>query len=297
LEFALLLSMTGFGESARQDDHLSATVEVRAINNRYFKINTRYSDGVAGQESKIEGIVRRHIKRGTVQVNVRVERLSGGDQYRLNGLVLDGYRRQLEEFYDRWHMSDAVSLESLLALPGVVDDATSGAGSNETWSLVEKALQDAMRNLAAMRAAEGEAMAADLSANVDAIAEQLLQIEARSPAVAEGYSQRLTERINKLLAEYDVQIEPADVVREVGLFAERSDISEEVVRLRSHIDQFREAMASDDSAGRRLEFVTQEMYRETNTIGSKANDGEISRHVIEIKTAIERIREMVQNVE
>ena len=293
----MLVSMTGYGESSHQDKLLSATVEIRAINNRYLKINTRYSGGAAGQEAKIEGIVRRHVKRGTVQVNVRVERLSSGNPYRLNELVLNGYRRQLEEFHGRWHLTAAVSIESLLALPGVVEDSTVGAASDEAWTLVEKAMEDAMDNLAVMRATEGEAMATDLSANIDSIAAQLVLIADRTPVVAQAYSQRLTERINKLLVEYDVKIEPADVVREVGLFAERSDISEEFVRLRSHIDQFRDAMKSEDSAGRRLEFVTQEMYRETNTIGSKANDAEISRHVIEIKAAIERIREMVQNVE
>src|SRR5262249_25266571 len=134
-------------------------------------------------------------------------------------------------------------------------------------------------------------------ANARTIAAELAQIEARAPLVVEAYRGRLTERLNKLLAEVGSRIEPADVVREVGVFAERSDISEEIVRLKSHLEQFDGILAADESQGRKLEFLTQEMFRETNTIGSKANDAEIARHVIEIKTAIERMREMIQNVE
>ena len=140
-------------------------------------------------------------------------------------------------------------------------------------------------------------MAADLDRNRQEIATELAQIESRAPLVVDGYRRRLTERINKLLGEFEISVQPADLIREVGLFAERSDISEEAVRLRSHLDQFAEIMQLDESSGRKLEFVTQEMFRETNTIGSKANDAEIGRHVIDIKAAIERIREMIQNVE
>lgn len=140
-------------------------------------------------------------------------------------------------------------------------------------------------------------MSVDLTGNCRLIGEQLVAIEQRAPAVIEAYRARIIERLNKQLEEVGTRIEPADVVREVGMYAERSDISEEIVRLRSHLEQFRTVMTNEEMGGRKLEFLTQEMFRETNTIGSKANDSEIARHVIEIKTAIERIREMIQNVE
>lgn len=140
-------------------------------------------------------------------------------------------------------------------------------------------------------------MTADLSANLRTIATELAAIEVRAPLVIEGYRTRIQDRLNKLLAEYGVTIQAADVVREVGMFAERTDISEEVVRLRSHLEQFELVMLGEENPGRKLDFLTQEMFREVNTIGSKANDGEIARRVIEIKSIIERIREMVQNVE
>ncbi len=140
-------------------------------------------------------------------------------------------------------------------------------------------------------------MTADLAENGAVIAAQLAEIERRGPGVSEAYRARLGERVSKILAEFDTVLQPGDLVREVGIYAERSDISEETVRLRSHLEQFAAIMALEESSGRKLEFLTQEMYRETNTIGSKANDVAIARHVIEIKAAIERMREMIQNVE
>ena len=140
-------------------------------------------------------------------------------------------------------------------------------------------------------------MATDLEGNCRSISTELTAVEVRAPLVVEGYRARLEERLRKVLEEYRVSLDPADVIREVSLFAERSDISEEIVRLRSHLDQVASTLALTESSGRKLDFLTQEMFRETNTIGSKANDVQISRHVIEMKSAIERIREMIQNVE
>ncbi len=140
-------------------------------------------------------------------------------------------------------------------------------------------------------------MAADLRSNCLTIATELAEIERRAPLVAEGYRTRLTERLQSVLTEFQVSLNPADLIKEVSIFAERSDISEETVRLRSHLEQFDTIMELPESSGRKLEFLVQEMFREANTIGSKANDVQISRHVIDIKAAIERIREMIQNVE
>src|SRR4029078_6750349 len=139
--------------------------------------------------------------------------------------------------------------------------------------------------------------AADLASNGTSIARELDAIEVRAPQVADSYRSRLTDRLTKTLAEYQITLQPGDLIREISIFAERSDISEEIVRLRSHLEQFASTLDLPESSGRKLAFLTQEMSRETNTIGSKANDVQISRHVIEIKAAIERIREMIQNVE
>jgi len=285
--------MTGFGESRSQQDGLSVAVEVRTINSRYFKLSIRGSEGYGLLDSRIEQLVRQTIHRGTVQINLRMERTRSCESYRLNTAVLSAYLAQLKAI-----TADPVPVSALLSLPGVADDQSQTASDPETdWPFIQAAVTAAMENLAEMRAAEGQAMANDLVTNCRAIAAGLDEVERRAPLVLDGYRERLNERLKKVLSEYQVAVDPSDLIREVGLFAERSDISEEIVRLRSHLSQFDSIMALPESSGRKLEFLTQEMFREANTIGSKANDVEIAKAVIEIKTAIERIREMIQNIE
>lgn len=291
--------MTGHGEAHRHEAGVSVAVEVRTVNNRYFKLSVRTSEGYSSLEPQIEAIVREHVRRGTVQINLRVDREAAEDDYKLNDTVIAGYLRQLEKIAGKTGGSaEPVIRAAVLGLPGVVSQPTAGWETIEAhWPIIEATLKEALTSLTRMRTEEGRAMAVDLTGNCRLIGEQLVAIEQRAPLVIEAYRTRIIDRLNKLLEEVGARIEPADVVREVGMYAERSDISEEIVRLRSHLDQFRTVMTNEETGGRKLEFLTQEMFRETNTIGSKANDSEIARHVIEIKTAIERIREMIQNVE
>lgn len=293
----MLLSMTGYGEAHRQEGPLTVAVEVRTINSRYFKLSVRCGEGYSALEQDVESVVRQHIRRGTVQVSLRVDGAQS-DAFRLNRGVLVGYRKQLDELRAQWPEADAVPLSALLMLPGVVvENPASAADVAAEWPLVRKTLEAALANLARMREDEGRAMGNDLSANCAVISTELQQVERRAGLVVEAYRGRLEERLRKVLAEFEVTLDPADLIKEVSIYAERSDISEEIVRLRSHLDQFDELMKHQESSGRKLEFLTQEMFRETNTIGSKATDVQIARHVIEIKAAIERIREMIQNVE
>lgn len=290
--------MTGYGEAHSHDSGLAVSIEVRTINSRHFKLSARLGDVFSCLEPFVEEVVRSRIRRGTVQVNLRVERAHRPEDYKLNLDVLASYRQQCEEFARRSGLTVAPSLDALLQLPGAVDEHTPGAEEAERdWPAVRKVLEAALDRLGEMRAQEGRAMAADLQANCQTIADELEAVIARAPLVTQGYRERLTERIGRILSEQGVTLQPGDLIREVGIFAERCDISEETVRLRSHVDQFRATLAVDESAGRKLEFVVQEMGRETNTIGSKSNDVEIVRRVIEIKAALERIREMIQNVE
>jgi len=290
--------MTGFGEAHRQQGGLAVAVEGRAINRRFFKLSVRASEGYAALEPQIEAAVRKTIRRGTIQVNLRVERAASPEDFKINVEVLNGYRRQLESISGQWKLSGNVPLEALLLLPGVVDDQCSGAGDVAAeWPLISQTLEAAMENLTRMRTEEGRAMAVDLKANCRNVAAGLEQIERRAPRVIEDYRNRLEDRLKRTLAEFQIVLDPADVIKEVGLFAERGDISEEIVRLKSHLEQFDRIMDSPESSGRKLEFLTQEMFREANTIGSKANDIEITQAMIEIKTAIERMREMIQNIE
>lgn len=294
----MLQSMTGFGEARTQNDGLAVAVEVRTINNRFFKLTVRASEGYASLDAQVEAVVRESIHRGTVQVNIGVDRRRSPDDFKINVPVLDGYRTQLAELARQWQCSAAPSLDALLPLPGVIDDSSGPAiDAAADWPIIEATLKTALQNLSRMRNDEGRAMAADLVQNCRSIVASLEQIERRAPAVVEDYRARLLDRLKRTLGELGVHLDPGDVIREVGLFTDRSDISEEIVRLRSHLDQFQDTLELPESAGRKLDFLTQEMFRETNTIGSKANDVEIARHVIEIKTAVERIREMIQNIE
>lgn len=290
--------MTGFGEARHEEGPLAVAVEARAINNRYLKLSLRASDAYSSLEPQIEALVRKHVKRGTVQVNIRVHQRAEAEEYPLNRAALESYRRQLQTLKTDWGMAGGVNPEALLQLPGVVDEnATRRVDLDHDWPIINGTLEEALARLGQMRAEEGAALASDLKTNCLTIAGELDKIEARLPQLVNEYRDRLLERVNRTLEKYDVTIQAADVVREIGLYAERSDVSEEIVRLRSHLEQFDAMMALDESVGRKLEFLTQEMFREANTIGSKASDVEIPQHVIEIKTAIERIREQVQNIE
>ena len=294
----MLLSMTGFGEARRQEDGLSVAVEVRTINSRYFKIAIRTGEGHAALEPQIEGLVRERVKRGTVQVNLRVDRPASPDAYRINTAALLAYWKQLTDLPSQWNLPRPTHLETLLALPGVVnEDAWPAGNAQADWPFVSAVLASAMDNLARMREDEGRAMANDLRLNCQSIAAELEKIASRAPLTIDAYRGRLEERLKKILAEHDLVLDPGDIIREISVFAERSDISEEIVRLRSHLEQFEAIMELKESSGRKLEFLTQEIFRETNTIGSKSTDIEVARHVIEIKTAVERLREMIQNVE
>jgi uncharacterized protein (TIGR00255 family) len=299
-EVAVLLSMTGYGEASYQSEALSLAVELRAVNNRYLKVTLRAAEPYNLLEPEFEKVVRRTVRRGTVQVHLRCQRPPSAQEYQINAVALRSYLAQLRAVCQELDLPDRgqALLTQALALPGVAPEpAAAGFRMDEEWPRIEEVLQKALARLQAMRQEEGRAMALELLQQRDHIAAHLDRIRVRTPLVADAYRDRLLERVRQLLAEHDVRVDRSDLIKEVAIFAERSDIAEEVVRLASHLDQFREVVAEPESAGRKLEFLTQEMFREANTIGSKAGDVEISRHVVEIKGALEKIRELVQNVE
>jgi uncharacterized protein (TIGR00255 family) len=252
-----MLSMTGHGEAHRHDASASIALEVRTVNNRYFKLTVRSSEGYASLEPQIEALVRKHVHRGTVQVSLKIDRQATAEDYRLNQVVLAGYLRQLEAARAPGISAAGIHVEALLALPGVVQEPTAGWETIEAqWPIIEKVLAEALERLTQMRTEEGRAMAADFAANCQHVATQLAAISLRAPLVVEAYRARITERLNKLLEEHGVRIEASDVVREVGIYAERSDISEEIVRLKSHLDQFEQIMANEDKAGSKIVCLT-----------------------------------------
>ena len=294
----MLLSMTGFGEARYQSDRLHASVELRALNNRYLKISVRAAEPYNLLEPEIEKALRRTVRRGTIQVQLRVQRQAQASDFRLNPVALRSYLDQLRSVQAELMLNAEPALASLLALPGVAaepaSDLVDAAGD---WAILGPVLDEALGKLQAMRREEGRAMGLELLQLRDQIARELGQIRARAPQVVENFRDRLHERVRKLLSELDVEVDRSELIKEVSIFAERSDIAEEVVRLASHLEQFQDILQEPESPGRKLEFLTQEMFREANTIGSKANDVAIARHVVEIKGALEKIRELIQNVE
>ena len=293
-----LLSMTGFGDARDERDDHAISAEVRTINNRHFKLNLRSTEGYSALDARIEAVVREYVRRGTVNVNIRIRHMSAAEDYRLNTEVLEQYIDQLQKLSAKRNFDEKLRLEPLANLPGVIEQLSCEAHDpDDAWPLLEPTLRAALESMTQMRVAEGQALSADLEPLCAAVDACLNRIALRSPQVVEGYRQRLQDRVGEALAKFNVSVEPIDLVREICVFADRSDISEEIVRLRSHLVQFTQALQSAESAGRKLEFICQEMGRETNTIGSKANDAEISHEVVEIKTALERIREQIQNVE
>ena len=294
-----LRSMTGHGQAVAETNGYSAAVEIRTVNNRYFKLNLRGLEGFGALEPQIETLVKQHIDRGTVNLSFRLVAPPDSTSPIVNETAMADYVDQIRRIAATMEIPDAISMDTLLTLPGVVLEANAALVEDHeaAWPAAQGALQKALSTLQQMRRDEGQAMRQDFLQNCQRAAALIEQIAHRAPAVVVAYEKRLTDRIRDLLAQIDKPADPVDVVREVGIFADRCDIAEEIVRLRSHIDQFQNILDTDESCGRKLEFVIQEMFREINTIGSKANDAEISKLVIEVKTLIERMREMVQNVE
>jgi uncharacterized protein (TIGR00255 family) len=293
--------MTGFGEARSQTDALTVAVEVRAVNNRYLKVTVRGTDPYPMLEPELEKVVRRHVRRGTLLVHVRVERQARSADLRLNAAALAAYIQQVRAACAEAGAPEfaAPILAGALALPGVAPEgAHVGSPPDDEWPAVERTLEDALRKLDGMRRDEGRAMANELLLHHRHVADQLELIRGHLPGVTAEYRQRLLERVRQAVAEAGVAVEPEHLIREVALFADRSDVAEEATRLASHLDQFVEVVRTGgEGAGRKLEFVLQEMGRETNTLGSKAGDVTVSRHVVEIKATLEKIRELVQNVE
>jgi uncharacterized protein (TIGR00255 family) len=289
--------MPGFGDAREERADHALAVEVRTINGRHFKLNLRTTDGYGSLEPRIESLVREQIRRGTIHVNVRIRHITGAGDYRVNLDVLEKYVDQLESLATKRRFSGDLRLEPLASLPGVVEElSVEACDAEEIWPHFEPVLRAALEKLTAMRQSEGAALAADLARQCSAVAAALELIAKRSPVVAEGYREKLHARVGEALSQFGVSIDEADLVREVCLFADRSDVSEEIVRLRSHLEQFDQTMKREEGAGRKLEFICQEMGREINTIGSKANDAAMQQVVVGMKDELEKIKEQVLNV-
>ncbi|MFK7735898.1 MAG: YicC/YloC family endoribonuclease [Pirellulaceae bacterium] len=296
----MLLSMTGQGQGRKQLGSSEVTSEVRAVNNRHLKVHTRLHEGLGHLEPKIESLVRKSLRRGSLQLNVQVASGSGAPQAQLDEALLLSYGEQCKTVASQLGLDhQTIRITDLLALPGVVSDPISlgSSPSPELENAVLEAVEDAIKNLNQMRLSEGQAMAQELAEQTHKLREISGKIETRSPQVVDDYRNRLNTKISAAMQAAGHELQEADLAREVLIMADKADIREEVVRLASHLDQFNNLLNSGESQGRKLDFLIQEMFRETNTIGSKAGDAEIAQRVVDAKSIIEQMRELVQNVE
>lgn len=294
----MIYSMTGFGQACAEVDGVVYTVEIRTVNNRYFKAQFRLPDIAAFLEGDIERLHRDTIARGTISYSLRMKNISGRALFDIDENTLKTYIRRLKGLLDDDDVRSRIDLASMLSLPGIVQPAVPDEAAIEKMRQVILSLtQEALAVLQKSRQQEGQALTADLMENLDRIGVHLAKIRQRVDVVVQEYHSRLKSRISQLLAEAQLNIDENLLAREVAIFAERSDIAEECSRLAAHLAQFRDCCRTGGSVGRRLDFMAQEMLREANTISSKSADTLISQSVIEIKCAVDRLKEQVQNVE
>lgn len=286
--------MTGYGAAA----DAAVAIEIRTVNNRHLKVSVRGSEPYAHLESEFEKRLRGKIHRGSIAIQIRVTRSESAERSGINPELLTAALHQIQKICREAGTTDlAPSVATgLLNLPGM---AGPGGENEADWLAVESVLNRAIDQLQESRKVEGRAMALELASLNRAILAELDSVKERIPQATEAYRKRILERVRQAIGDAGIAVEPEHVIREVALFADRTDVAEEAMRLAAHAAQFAELVekGAADGAGRRLEFIVQEMGREINTLGSKAGDPIISRHGVEMKAALEKIRELIQNVE
>lgn len=292
----MIKSMTGFGRGSADGDHVKASVEIRAVNNRHLDVHVRLPQELASMEIAIKKQVAAALKRGRVDATISLERASTSS-YSVNREAVRGYLDAIQVLKDEFQMIGDIPVEAVLRLPGVMQSGSETSGTEaDIAQVVTEALTAALAELVAMRAVEGTELAAEMASRLDTIESLVPSIEARAVDLPSQYRDRLDKRLSEL-----VRGKPLDETRlaqEVAYLAERTDIAEELARLKSHLVQFRQAMKGESGeTGKRLDFLLQEMNREANTTLSKSGDVDISESAITIKTEVEKLREQVQNVE
>lgn len=294
----MIVSMTGYGAAQSEDGGVGYALEVRSVNNRYLKVHIKLPDDLQFAETEIERLIRTTISRGTVTCTFR-RRTDAAEVVRaLNVQALQQYVSLLSSIKTPAGVTTTIDLAAVAQFPGVTDPGESDETQrNQKQGILLALTRRGLDAMTAMRREEGKALAGELRDHCNAIRRELEAIEFRAPHVVQEYHDRLKTRVATLLQGGGFELAADGLMREVAIYAERCDITEEIGRLRSHLDQFVQHCDRDDQVGRTLDFLAQELLREANTIGSKSNDTTIARAVVQIKSLIDRIKEQVQNVE
>lgn len=294
-----ILSMTGCGYARETTNKVLLTAEIKSVNSRYLDINCKTPRAYSRLEEKIKTLVGTYATRGKIDVYLTAETAPGEADTTLSvdEAYLKNYLACLKELRDTYGLKDDISVMSVAANRDVFTFQSADESTDELWARVEPALKAALEEFSAMKRAEGARLAADMLGKIDVLESYVAGIERLAPGVVEEYEKRLTERVEELLA--GAEIDKARIVEEVAIFADRVAIDEELVRLKSHISQFRQMLREEGDAprGRKLDFLLQEINREINTTGSKCTDAAIAKIVVDAKSEAEKIREQVQNLE
>jgi uncharacterized protein (TIGR00255 family) len=293
----LVKSMTGFGRGEAASVDYKITIEVKSINNRYLEVIPRMPRQIVALEDPVKKFVNGYVQRGRVDVFVTLEETENRQKtLKTDKELALAYYKSMQEIAELCNMDNAVTMDNMVRMPGIFTMEKDDDDLDEIWKLMQEALGSAMNLLVEMRQTEGDKLAADLLQRCAVIVDFVKEIDERSPMVVAEYQEKLQNRITELLADTAL-LDEAKFANEVAYFADRASITEELIRLDSHLSQLKDLLSCNDVVGRKLDFLMQELNREINTIGSKANDLQISRRVIDVKSELEKIREQVQNIE
>ena len=292
----MILRLNGYGTGSAQKNNTVVSVEIKTVNHRFLDFHVRLPREYQYLEGEIQQRIRAALDRGRVDVGVTIQNASSA-VFEINSGLVKGYMEAADRLREEFRFPDPVDLKTVLGLPGIlqVKESVPEEPADAVSELVGESVREALEGVARMRRQEGEALEADMKQNLDRVEENAGRIRELSANLAGEHLGKLRERIAQLLSQ--AEMDPQRLAQEAAMIADKSDISEEIARLKSHIEQYRALMDSGEKAGKKLDFLLQELQREANTILSKSGDLEISRRAIDIKTDIEKLREQVQNVE
>ena len=292
----MVLSMTGYGRAGALLHGRDIKVELRSVNARFFEYSSRLPRSCTFLEDKLKQLVAARVSRGKVELNLTVQAVTAADTVvTVNWPLAQGYRTALNALAERLDLKNDVTAGMLARFPDVLTQTAAPTDEEELWQDVREVAGQALDAFVAMRAREGERLKADVAGRLDTIEELVARIEQDSAGRVQAYTEKLYARLQELLG--DRSVEESRLVTEAAIFADKTAIDEETVRLHSHVAQYRDILELNEPIGRKLDFLTQELNRESNTIGSKCQDVAITRLVVELKSEIEKIREQIQNIE
>lgn len=298
MEVGMIFSMTGFGRGQNTNDIFDVTVEIKSVNNRYCDIIVKMPKKLNVFEDKIKNKIKAKLSRGRVEVYINFEEKSY-DNYEVtpNFDILDKYVKTYRAIQERYELKNELNISHLSRIQDGIEVAYLERGEEEYWAVLEPAIDDALIRIHEMRANEGSQLKEDILSKVEKIRTVLALIEEQVPRILEAYKTKVKDRIAELLSEMNTELDELRLANEIAIYADKTNINEEIVRINSHLDQIVSILEISAPMGRKLDFLIQELNREVNTIGSKSPDIDISNHVIELKSDIEQIREQVQNLE